>query len=153
MNRTLRRFIDRESIVRTVTLLFVRADEGNWPAVRGCFAERVVFQSGGGPGEGPREVTPEEITDMWSEALQGLDVVHHQIGNLTVDFSGEDEAGVECYGIAFHYAEGRGERAVKTFVGSYGLHLIQEGHHWKVDGFRYHQKFVHGDLASAMVGS
>jgi len=139
---------EREDLIEAVTRLFVSTDDRDWERVRSCFADRVLFDMGTG---NAGYTTPEAIIAGWTEGLRSLKAIHHQVGNFLVDIRGES-AGVSCYGIAFHYLPNRTNMNIRTFVGSYDLHLWRVEGQWKIDAFTYHPKFVEGNLSLEETG-
>jgi hypothetical protein len=134
----------KDQIVDTINRLFVSTDLRDWQAVRGCFAEAVLFDmssAGGGP---PAQMTPQEITDGWDGGLRPIKSIHHQAGNFRVEVSG-DQATASCYGIAYHHRPVRSGRNIRMFVGSYDFSLIRSGT-WRITAFRFNLKFIDGNV-------
>jgi hypothetical protein len=94
--------LERQAIVDTVNRLFIATDQRDWPAVRACFAEEVLFDMTSVTGGEPSHLSATQITDGWEAGLQGLQAIHHQAGNHLVEVRGE-EAAAFCYGLASHY--------------------------------------------------
>ena len=134
----------RERIVEAVTALFVATDQRDWPAVRACFADTVLFDMSSLGGAPSATVPAETIVDSWKTGLAALKAIHHQVGNFQVRIAGDD-ADVTCYGIAYHYLPNRTNRNIRVFVGSYELHLLRTGSGWKIEMLRYVSKFVEGN--------
>ena len=81
---TLADLATKQQIIDLLTELFVATDQRDWPAVKRCFADQVLFDmssAGGGPA-GRR--TPDEIAGGWAEGLKSLEAIHHQAGNFRV---------------------------------------------------------------------
>lgn len=135
---------DREQIIDTVVRLFVATDERDWKGVERCFSDMVRFDMSSLGGGESQDLTPATIIAGWREGLEPIEKIHHQVGNFRVE-KGRDEADVSCYGIAMHYREVENGRNVRTFVGSYDIHLVREGDDWHIDGFRFNLKFIDGN--------
>jgi 3-phenylpropionate/cinnamic acid dioxygenase small subunit len=135
----------KDRIIDVLTTLFISTDNGDWAAVRACFAPSVHFDMSSMPGGEETQITPEKITAGWEEGLRSLQAVHHQIGNYQIEV-GEDEATAFCYGTASHYKKNASGQNTRTFVGSYDLHLIQDGVTWRIDSFRFNLKYIDGNV-------
>jgi hypothetical protein len=87
----------------------------------------------------------------WRDGLRAIDHVHHQVGNFTVRIHG-DEAEVACYGVAYHHRDVAGPDNLRTFVGSYDIHLHRRAGAWLIVLFRFNAKFVTGNLQLEAAG-
>ena len=145
MDPQLKALSDQQDILRTVNWLFIETDNRNWPVVRQCLAEEVLFDMSSAGGGEPARLSPQQITDAWEAGLKDVQALHHQTGNYIVDVEGE-EADVFCYGTATHYLPHASGRNTRTFTGSYNFHLVQRGGHWVIDQFRFNLKFLDGNL-------
>ncbi|MBD0384004.1 nuclear transport factor 2 family protein [Paenibacillus sp. WST5] len=96
-----------------------------------------------GGGE-PSIVSAQQIAAGWEEGLKKLQAIHHQVGNYLVDISG-DEAEVFCYGIISQYYPNPTGQNVRTFVGTYNIHLTKLATDWKIDKFRFNLKYIDGN--------
>jgi SnoaL-like protein len=133
-------------IVDAITALFVGTDEKDWAAVRACFTDQVLFDMSTLSGLPEARVPAETIVERWKEGLAPMQAVHHQVGNFRVDASAA-EAEASCYGIAYHYRPNFSGRNTRVFVGTYDFHLVREpAGAWRIDCFRFHSKFVDGNL-------
>jgi len=135
---------ERETVVEAVTTLFVSTDNRDWDAVKSCFTDAVLFNTGLTNGE-PVMIAKERIAEAWENGLQDLQAIHHQIGNFLITWE-TDGVSVFCYGIAYHYLPERSNRNTKIFVGSYDLHLVKLAETWKIDKFTFNEKFVAGNI-------
>jgi hypothetical protein len=136
---------DRQEVEDAVTALFVATDEKDWPEVIACFTPVVRFDmssAGGGP---EADVPAKEIADGWERGLAPIRAVHHQIGNFRVRVRG-DEAEASCHGIASHWRPNPSGRNTRTFVGTYDLGLRRDAGRWRIARFRFHLKYVEGNL-------
>jgi len=140
----LNEILHRNLITETITLLFVRTDQRDWPGVRACFADQVLFDMTSMTGGKPALTAADQIVAMWTEGLKPLEAVHHQIGNILIELSG-DEADASCYGIASHYLPNPTHANTRVFVGSYNLHLVWQQSRWRIDGFRFNLKYIEGN--------
>ncbi len=143
---------ERDTVVETVTRLFVTTDRRDWPAVRACFADAVLFDMSSLSGEKEDTVGADEIVAGWRDGLRALQAIHHQVGNFLVTFAGGG-AEVFCYGIAFHYLPSPTGGNVRRFVGSYDFHLVRSGTGWRIDAMAYRNKFTDGNLNLGMPGN
>ncbi len=138
-------FLEQGRIADVITALFVATDARDWERVRGCLAPRVTFDMTSLSGGSPSLKSAEEIAAGWEAGLRPIEAVHHQIGNLSIDWRGE-EATASCYGIAYHYRHTRSGHNTRVFVGSYDFHLGERDGRWRIDLFRFNVKFVDGNL-------
>ena len=113
-----------------------------WRIVPFCFLLVATSMVGGEP----VKLTPQEIVASWDKGLKPLKAIHHQAGNYIVN-ANQNEADVFCYGIASHYLPNKTNQNVRTFVGSYNLHLRVENREWRIDKFKYNLKYMDGNLA------
>jgi hypothetical protein len=138
----------REAIVELVNKLFVYTDSRQWNRLlKDVFKEKVLFDMsslGAGPA---KELTASAICDMWNSGFSGIDQVHHQAGNIIVNFAGENEGEAEvfCYAIASHYKAAATQGKTREFVGSYNLHASFTDLGWRLDGFKYNLKYTTGN--------
>jgi hypothetical protein len=136
--------LEKDRIIDVINQLFIATDKRDWPAVRRCFAERVMFDMTSMGGGTPSYLTPEQISAGWEQGLRPIEQIHHQAGNHRVDIHGE-QATAFCYGIASHYRQTSSGHNIRTFVGSYDLHLLRIEGRWQIDSFRYNLKYVDGN--------
>lgn len=138
--------VQKDEVQKVVNKLFVQTDNRNWPEVRTCFDDTVLFDMTSLAGGEPARLTPEQITEAWDAGLKPLQAIHHQVGNFDITVSG-DKAEVFCYGIAIHYLQNPSNRNTRTFVGSYDFELIRTADGWKISLFRFNSKFIDGNLS------
>lgn len=143
-NDLLRDLVDERDVIAAIHELFIRTDQRDWPAVRSCFADAVIFDMTSLAGGAPKKLSPTEIAQIWEAGLTPLDSVHHQAGNFKVRLQGE-EAEAFCYGIAFHSRRVASGKNTRTFVGSYDFGLRRAGLAWKIHRFKFTAKFVDGN--------
>jgi hypothetical protein len=136
--------IERNKIIDRANKLFIATDNRDWVAVNECFTDSVLFDMTSLAGGEPLRVSSQNIIDAWDAGLKALKAVHHQSGNFVVEING-NEADMFCYGIAAHYLPNKTNRNVRTFVGSYNMHLIQQSTDWKIDRFKYNLKYIDGN--------
>lgn len=136
--------VARDQVREAATRLFVHTDARDWPAVRACFADTVLFDMQSLTGAPPTEVAADEIVSGWRQGLQALQAVHHQVGNFLITLSGTG-ADVSCHGIASHYLENPSGRNTRVFVGTYRLHLIPRDGAWRIDRFAFTLKYLDGN--------
>lgn len=141
----LQHLIERTVILDTVVTLFVATDQRDWQRVESCLATPVTLDMTSLVGGEPSRLTPREVATGWRDGLRAIDHVHHQLGNFTVRIHG-DEAEVSCYGVAYHHRETATPDNLRTFVGSYDIHLHRTGGAWLINLFRFNSKFVTGNL-------
>ncbi len=136
--------IEREQVIETVNRLFIFTDNRDWPRVKELLTHRVLFDMTSLAGGQPATITSQEIVDGWDQGLKCLKAIHHQAGNFLVTVDG-DGATVFCYGVAWHYLPNKTGRDIRTFVGSYDIHLVKQDNEWKIDRFKYNLKFIEGN--------
>ena len=139
------RLLERQEIIDTITTLFVATDQRDWAAVEESLAPEVLFDMSSLTRAAPATLSREAIVAGWRRGLAPIQAVHHQAGNFRVAVDG-DSARAFCYGIAFHYRPNRSGQNTRTFVGSYDFHLARSDGRWRIDQFRFHCKFVDGNL-------
>jgi uncharacterized protein YceK len=135
---------ERNVVIDTVNQLFIATDQKDWTRVAGLFAPKVRFDMTSLTGGQPETLTPQQIVDAWDKGLKPLKAVHHQVGNHLVAVTGR-EADVFCYGIASHYLPTKSGRNIRTFAGSYDLHLVKKDGVWWIDRFTYNHKYIDGN--------
>lgn len=134
----------KDEIIDIVNRLFIYTDERDWVAIKGLFADEVLFDMTSMSGGEPATLGPQQIVDIWDAGLKKLKSIHHQAGNYVVDVRDED-ADLFCYGIAFHYLPNPTNRNSRIYVGSYDLHFINADETWKIDEFKFNLKFIEGN--------
>jgi hypothetical protein len=137
----------REAIVELVNRLFVYTDSRQWSKLtKEVFKEKVWFDMsslGGGPA---KELNAGAICEMWNSGFAGIDQVHHQAGNIIVDFVDEGPGrSIYCYATASHYKAAATQGKTREFVGSYNLHASFTDLGWRLDGFKYNLKYATGN--------
>lgn len=136
--------VEKDKIITTVNNLFRYTDDRDWPGVTACFSDKVLLDMTSLSGGVPTELTPKQITDQW-EGLKKIKAVHHQAGNWQVEVK-NSEAEVFCYGIATHYLPNPTKNNVRTFVGTYNIHLRKLNQSWKIDKLKFNLKYLDGNL-------
>ena len=134
-------FTPREQIIETVHRLFIHTDEKRWDALRTeVFTDDVRFDMStlGGPSG---ILKAEEICAMWEKGFDGIQSVDHLSGNHLVTLEDENAARVFCYATATHFIRNSKVTEVRTFVGTYHLHLVARPNGWRIDEFRYLLKY------------
>ena len=137
--------LEKERIQDVVNDLFVGTDQRDWERVSAALAPRVLFDVSSMTGAEPETLESSAIIAGWTEGLRSLKAIHHQTGNFRVRVSG-DGADVFCYGTASHYRPNASGRNTRVFVGSYDFHLSRHASAWRIDVFRFHLKYVDGNL-------
>lgn len=147
MDQMIRDMVRSASAERAVIELFVATDRRDWARVRRLMADtlEVDLSSAGGP---RGSIDADALVATWAAGLDGLDAVHHQVGNLRSTIH-DDDAHVACHGIVFHYKADVGTRPVRTFVGTYDVGLRDSPRGWHVTTFRFRLRFLDGDPAFA----
>ena len=131
-------------IIETINKLFIDTDNRDWPRVRRCFTEDVLFDMSSLGGGEPQRLSPDRIVAAWEAGLKPLKAVHHQAGNYLVNVKGS-QAEAFCYGIASHYLPNRTNVNTRTFVGSYDFELVKDGGIWKIAMFKFNLKYIDGN--------
>ena len=145
MESGLQTLVEKDRILDVVNELFVGTDERDWGRVASALAPRVHFDVRSMTGAAPETLEAAAIIAAWQEGLRPLKAVHHQTGNFRVHVAG-GEADVFCYATASHYLPNRTGRNSRVFVGSYELHLTRQAGAWRIDRFRFHLKYIDGNL-------
>jgi len=136
--------IERNHVIDRVNALFIATDNRDWASVKACFSDSVLFDMSSMGGGEPSTISSQSIVDAWDEGLKALKAIHHQAGNYVVKING-NEADVFCYAIATHFLPNKTNKNVRTFVGSYDLHLRVENQHWRINKFKYNLKYIDGN--------
>jgi SnoaL-like protein len=135
---------DQIRIEESINRLFVCTDSRDWSNVRKCFAPVVRIDMSSVGAGAAREMTPEQITDMWEDGLKTLEAIHHQVGNHLVSVDA-NRAIAFCYGTASHYLRNASGRNTRTFVGSYDFELEKIADHWAITMMRFNLKYLEGN--------
>jgi hypothetical protein len=135
----------KEEVLDAINELFLATDARDWDRVRAVLAPKVLFDMKSLNGAEPATLASDEIVAAWEQGLRPLKALHHQTGNFRVRVRGA-EADAFCYGIAAHYLPNASGRNTRTFVGSYDFHLIRSDGGWRIDVFRFHLKYIDGNL-------
>lgn len=141
----LRQLVDRTAVIDVVTALFTATDRKDWARVEACLTDPVTLDMTSLAGGEPAKLTPAQVAGGWREGLASIDHVHHQVGNFEVRVAG-NQADVSCYGIAYHHRAISSPDNLRTFVGSYDVHLRRVGASWRIELFKFNAKFVTGNL-------
>jgi hypothetical protein len=75
----------RQTIVDTITTLFIATDARDWDSVRACFTPEVHFDMTSVAGGELRTMTPAAIAAGWEQGLRPIEAVHHQVGNFRIE--------------------------------------------------------------------
>ena len=135
----------RQCVEDAVVRMFVATDERDWPTLERCFASPFTLDMTSMIGGEPATMTPQQVSQAWSEGFKPLDHVHHQIGNLRTQVFG-DQAQVRCYGVAFHHRAKVAGLKSRLFVGTYEMALTQAGGDWLITRLAFRLKFMDGNL-------
>jgi len=135
----------RVAVEDTVVRMFVATDERDWTQLEDCFTNPFTLDMTSMLGGAPAEMTPRQISETWAAGFKPLEHVHHQIGNLRTEVTG-NEALVRCHGIALHHrSQARGLKS-RLFVGSYEISLRSSQDRWRISRLVYKLKFIDGNL-------
>ena len=137
--------VAKDRITSCLHQLFISTDRRDWVGARACFADTVRFDMTSLAGGEPLDLTPHQITDAWAAALNAIDHVHHQVGNLEIKVL-DDRATAFCYGIALHHRPVPSGNNIRRFVGTYDFELRASKRGWLISLFRFNAKFVDGNL-------
>ncbi len=132
---------ERGEIIAVINQLFISTDDKDWDGVRECFADTVLFDMSSMGGGEPEKKSAQEIIDGWKEGLAEIDQVHHRSSNFIINVQ-EESAYAFCYGIAMHYTKTESGGKVRSFTGSYDMHLAKDGNKWRIDEFTFILKFI-----------
>lgn len=119
---------DRQDIGDLLTRYGMALDSHDWTSLRTCFLPDAVADYGALEG---RNEGIDEIIAACHRALVGLDSSQHLIGNVVVDFDG-DQARATCYLHAQHYLVSAS--GVNTFVvaGTYRDEIVRTPDGWRI---------------------
>ena len=145
LSQEMQTLVAKDKIIHTVNDLFIHTDNRDWPGVMACFTEKVLLDMTSLAGGEPKLVTAKQIAEQWDSGLKELQAIHHQSGNYQVEVK-VDEADLFCYGIATHYLPNPSKNNVRTFVGSYNIHLAKVNQAWKIDKLKFNLKYLDGNL-------
>lgn len=135
----------RLAVEDAVVQMFVATDERNWPLLEDCFTSPFMLDMTSMTGGTPTQVTPGDVARAWAAGFAPLDHVHHQIGNLRTEVSG-DHALVRCYGVAFHHRRQAVGLKSRLFVGTYEIDLRAFPDRWRISRLAFKLKFIDGNL-------
>ena len=91
------------------------------------------------------KVTSQSIVEGWEAGFEGIESVHHQIGNVDIEVEGLT-AKVFCYGTATQYKTSDSGKNTRTFIGTYDFDLVKENSQWKIEGFKFNLKMMDGNV-------
>jgi SnoaL-like domain len=138
-------FAARVAVEDAVVRMFVATDERDWTQLEDCFTNPFTLDMTSMLGGSPAEMTPRQIAEAWAAGFKPLDHVHHQIGNLRTEVTG-DKALLRCHGIALHHrGQARGLKS-RLFVGSYEISLQSSQERWRIFRLVFKLKFIDGNL-------
>lgn len=135
----------RLAVEDVVVQMFVATDERDWPALENCFTSPFTLDMTSMVGGAPAEMTPSQVAQAWAAGFKPLDHVHHQIGNLRTEVSG-NQALVRCHGVAFHHRSKAIGLKSRIFVGTYELQLQAFPDRWRISRLVFKLKFIEGNL-------
>lgn len=137
-------FTEREQIIEVVNRLFVYTDQQHWEGLQNeVFTGHVQFDMSSIGGEN-KEMTAQEICDMWAKNFEGIDSINHLAGNQLVTVK-DNAAEVFAYATATHFKESATQGKTREMVGTYNLHLKHMTEGWRIDAFKYELKFSTGN--------
>ena len=142
--------LDKNEIIEVVTRLFIATDARDWAGVEECLTDPVILDMTSLSGGEPERLSPAQVAEGWRDGLAKVDHLHHQVGNFIVRVNVND-ATAFCYGVAFHHRDVTSDDNLRTFVGTYDIHLVRTKNGWRIDLFKFNARFVTGnaDLESA----
>jgi hypothetical protein len=135
----------RRAVEDAVVRMFVATDERDWPTLEDCFTSPFTLDMTSMTGGEPTTMTPQQVAQAWADGFKPLDHVHHQIGNLRTEVTG-NQASVKCYGIALHHRAKAHGLKTRTFVGTYELSLVAVAGRWQISRLVFKLKFIDGNL-------
>ena len=136
---------DRQEVEEVVVRFFVATDRRDWVSVAACLADMVILDMTSMTEGEPLHLKPNDVVAGFARTLEPIDQVHHQVGNVQIDVSG-DRAIAFCYGVAYHHREKISNPSkTRVFVGSYDVHLARTEGRWRIDLFRFNLKFIEGN--------
>ncbi|WP_067483296.1 nuclear transport factor 2 family protein [Actinomadura hibisca] len=124
---------DRLNIVETCTRMAWHADQREWDALAGIFAEKVTLDYTSLNGGEPAELTPEQIVGGWSQVLGGFDATQHLITNHLVTLEGDRAVCTASFQATHRLANPFGS-PLWTLGGTYRFDLVRSGDGWLISG-------------------
>jgi SnoaL-like domain len=80
---------DRIEIIELTGKLALKLDARDWDAVKGLFTEQVYSDRTSLFGGEPMTLSVDDFVAGWSQSLDGLEVIHHLIGNHVITLDGD----------------------------------------------------------------
>jgi hypothetical protein len=135
----------RMAVEDAVVRMFVATDERDWPQLEDCFTNPFTLDMTSMMGGSPAAMSPSQIARAWAAGFEPLEHVHHQVGNMRTEVTG-DRAQVRCHGIALHHRSQAHGLKSRLFVGTYELSLQAFPERWRITRLVFKLKFIDGNL-------
>jgi SnoaL-like domain len=123
---------DELCIMKTVSKVAHAQDNLDREAYKSCFTDRVLLtESVMFPDWEPKEISIDELTDMYFSGLEKFDAGHHMVFNHIINVIGDDATCVaDLYGVAVFI---EGDESKTSFLGGrYSLRLRREAGEWRI---------------------
>jgi len=107
--------LQKDAVLEVANRLFINTGNSDWPKVKACFTDEVLFDMTSMTGGEPARMTSETIASAWEKGLKVSRAINHQTGNHIAKVSG-NEAEAFGDGIVSHY-----------LIGNFDLHDFISG--------------------------
>jgi 3-phenylpropionate/cinnamic acid dioxygenase small subunit len=97
MDAVVKELVDRQEIAAVLVSYARHVDKRDFDSLVALFTEDAVANY-----QGPELRGRAELETFFRESLSGVEATHHQIGNIEIEFEGEDRARARCYATAWH---------------------------------------------------
>ena len=140
------KFADKIELTELSNKLFMYVDAQQWAKVLDeVFTESVWFDMVSAGGEA-KQLSAQEICDLWRQGFAGIDAVHHQAGHYLITVN-EAAADIYGYAIASHYKKSATKGNSRVFVGSYDLKALKTSKGWRLSQFKYNLRYIDGNVS------
>ncbi|MEV0663137.1 nuclear transport factor 2 family protein [Actinomadura luteofluorescens] len=129
----MRRLIERQAVVEVCTRMAWHADQREWEALKGVFADEVRLDYTSLNGGEPAALSPRQIVDAWSQVLGGFDATRHLLGGHLVTVE-DDTAVCTASFQATHRLANPFGAPLWTLGGTYRFDLVRADGDWKISG-------------------
>ncbi|MFJ4776303.1 nuclear transport factor 2 family protein [Streptomyces sp. NPDC088762] len=122
--------MDRLDIIDTCNRMAWHADQRQWEALAGVFADEVTLDYTSLNGGEPVTLTPAQIVEGWRTGLGAYSATQHLLGNHLVSVDGEDAV---CTA-TFQATHLKGNGSLWTLGGTYRIDLTRSRDAWLITG-------------------
>lgn len=128
----LRRVADELEIRQLVARLARAQDDRDRDTYRGCFTDRVLLtEAAMTSGWEPREISVDELADMYFTSTEHVEFGHHMVFNLLISTDGDRATcGADLFAVASRQAGG--DSVISMTGGRYDLGLRRSAGRWLI---------------------